>query len=208
MSTDEGGLDLDDTELRRLVRTPHWTSDLRARIVAADLDRELGALGMVDQSAAIGELIRLRTHHDLVLLARASSTELRQHLLDGYLRDHVSALLSCAQTITSPAPGLPGGWLLRSTTRTVIDPLTSQLPDDLSPPPDAATPFPLWRTEDAAAAALADLRARDWPQWPHSQHLMPDWTCVAHPVQRTQDGRVDPSIPDYRLIDDAFWADK
>ncbi|UUV32274.1 hypothetical protein NQK81_02140 [Amycolatopsis roodepoortensis] len=211
---------MDEVELSRLVDSPGWNSEARNAVITAVVTEEhpeQGALvtaamsGLVEadrtdlrlrtQPELLSELTVLRSHLSLVSEVHDRCTGLVRTVFDGYVRDVRLALQGRALAITGPMEGLPGGWEFRATVRSVLTPLRSQLPGDLVPGPDAGQAMPIWRTEAAAATALAHLRTRPSSGgYAFGEYLAIAWTCYSiHDMY-------DEELAADGILDDAFWA--
>lgn len=211
---------MDDVELSRLVGSPDWNTEARNTVITAvvteehpeqgDLftsavsvlvDADRTDLQLRDRPELLSELTVLRSHLRLVTEVRERCTGLVRTVFDGYLRDVRLAVQGRALAITGPMDGLPGGWEFRATVRSVLAPLRSQLPDDLVPGPDAGRAMPIWRTEAAAATALAHLRTRPTSGgYAFGEYLAVAWTCYSiHDMY-------DEEFAGDGILDDAFWA--
>lgn len=210
---------MDDSELLALAAAPAASDPVTAQTVTGLVAEDIAALGRggefdpADAAALVasqehrfrprppealaGELDRLRGWQRLVAEARDRADGPRQQLLQSYAYDIHAAVISRAQLITEPVGALSGGWGVDRPGGPPCVLLTSQLPPDLAPWPEAGLPFPLWRERASAEAALADLRARPpEPPYGDSARLRTCWTCVQ--VWDAEQGPV--------VIDEDFWT--
>ncbi|UKD50791.1 hypothetical protein L3Q65_00410 (plasmid) [Amycolatopsis sp. FU40] len=204
---------MDDDELIALAALPAASDPITARTVAGLVAEEIAApVAAFDPAAAAAlvasqehrfrsqrpealadELHRLRGWKQLVAAARARQSGARRRLLESFGFDLDAAVIGRAQLLTEPAGTLTGGWGFdRPGPPCVL--LTSQLPPDLTPWPDAGLPFPVWRSKASAEAALAALRARPPAGYDDIGRYFVRWTCF-------QAGDPDGPV----VLDEAFW---
>ncbi|MET9265263.1 hypothetical protein [Amycolatopsis sp. NPDC004079] len=211
---------MDDDELLALAAAPTASDPITVQTVAGLVAEEIAAHagGEFDPQAAAAlvasqehrfrpqrpevlaeELHRLRVWKRLVASARDQVSGPRRRLLESFGFDLDAAVLGRAQLLAEPIGTLTGGWGFDRPGGPPCVLLTSQLPPGLTPWPDAGLPFPVWRAQAAAEAALAKLHAR--PPVGYSDtgigRLRVCWTCF-------QAGNPDGPV----VLDEEFWASR